>query len=290
MSQHNFNFFMKYLPNAILPTDLDIASEPFFGGEFKVLLTTTPAILVGEIDLVDSANGTFTAQAGVSLPLKTNGTTGADLQIVACTYLKSAVVCQVVLNVTDDLGAITTASGTFAAPARESNQDPNWERGYAVDLVVASGASRKIASVQGVASIVGGYRNVSFLVFQLPEAAAYQLVGETTTKKFGTKARKGVGVDSGMKTDAFVKAGKEEAGELTIDTKFGGMSNRLAKFSGAKCTALLVGIKDGQVCTDQLVFTQYRPTVTIDLPDGEGEAVANAATGKFVEPLFFVAP
>lgn len=284
---------MKYLPSAVLSADLDIASEPFFGGEFKVLLTTKPAILVGEIDLMDSANGAFTAHAGLALPLNTNGVTGADLQMVASTYLTSAVVCVVTLNVLDENLVARTATATFAPPSRETNQDTNMERGYAVDIQLVPGVGLtgvKISSVVSVAGIVGGYRNVSFLIFQLPEAAAYTLVGETTTKKFSTKARKGVGVNSGMKTDAFVKAGMEEPGELSIDCLFGGMSNRMAKFSGAKCTALLIGTKDGQVTTDQLVFTQYRPTVNIDAGTGESEAVSNAATGKFVEPLFFVAP
>jgi hypothetical protein len=131
---------------------------------------------------------------------------------------------------------------------------------------------------------------VSFAIYQLPNAEDYALVGCTTQKKFNTKSRKPVGIDCGMESDAFVKRGKTGKGELTIDSKFGGIADRLTRFDGAKCTALLVGIKDGMVTTDQLVFTQFVPGVEIDLPDGDGEAVENAANGKFVEALFFVAP
>jgi hypothetical protein len=53
---------------------------------------------------------------------------------------------------------------------------------------------------------------------------------------------------------------------------------------------MLLGIKDGVVTTDRIVFVQYVPTVEVDLPDGDGEAVENAAAGKWVEALFFVAP
>ena len=53
---------------------------------------------------------------------------------------------------------------------------------------------------------------------------------------------------------------------------------------------MLVGIKDGQVTTDRMAFVQYVPGVEVTLPDGDGEAMENAATGKFVEHLFFVAP
>jgi len=124
----------------------------------------------------------------------------------------------------------------------------------------------------------------------LPNATDYVLVGCTTSKKFNTKARKPVGIDCGMESDAFVKRGKSGKGELTLDSKFGGAAERLTRFDGAKTTAMLLGIKDGVVTTDRIVFVQYVPTVEVDLPDGDGEAVENAAAGKWVEALFFVAP
>jgi hypothetical protein len=68
------------------------------------------------------------------------------------------------------------------------------------------------------------------------------------------------------------------------------MADRLTRFDSSKTTAMLVGIKDGQVTCDRAVFTQYVPNVDINLPEGEGEAMENAATGKFVDHLFFVAP
>jgi len=87
-----------------------------------------------------------------------------------------------------------------------------------------------------------------------------------------------------------VKRGKSGKGDLSIDSKFGGMADRLTRFDGAKTTAMLLGIKDGVITTDRLVFTQYTPGVEVDLPDGDGEAMENAASGKWVEALFFVAP
>ena len=273
---------MKHVPSSILPEDLNIANNPFFGGEFAVYLSHTPDVCLGQLDLTDSSNGVFTAANGASIK-----SGGADLQIVATTYLKSRVDCVVTFNVLDETNTARTATATFSAPDRASNQSSNFERGYATDLVLSAGL--RIKSIVGLASIVGGSRNVSFGVYQLPEAAEYVMVGCTTSKKFSTKSRKSVGVNCGMKTDAFNKAGMEEPGELSIDSKFGGMHDKLVRFSGAPCTAMLIGIKDGQVTTDRLIFTQYRPVVSVDLPNEEGEAMENAASGKYVEPLFFVA-
>ncbi len=274
---------MKHLPIAVDVRDLDIATSPFFGGEFAVYLTKVAALLVGEVDLVDSANGAYTANSGATIKAG-----GCDLQMGASTYLKSDVDCVVTLNVKDENNIARTCSFTFTAPDRAANQSSDFERGYATDGILSGGT--KVTEIVGLASIVGGYRNVQFSVYQLPEAADYNLVGCTTAKKFSTKSRKAVGINCGMKSDAFVKRGMEEPGELTIDAKFRGMAENLVRYSGAKCTAMLIGIKDGQVTTDRIIFTQYTPTVSVDLPDGEGEAMENAATGKFVEPLFFVAP
>jgi hypothetical protein len=138
--------------------------------------------------------------------------------------------------------------------------------------------------------VTNGDRGLTLDVYQLPVLSSYVLVGCTTEKKFTTKGRKPVGIDCGMESDAFIKRGKSGKGELTIDSKFGGMAERLTRFDGAKCTALLVGIKDGVITTDQMLFTQYVPGLDVSLPDGDGEAVENAASGKYKEALFFVAP
>lgn len=277
---------MKYSPAAVNPDDLDIAEAPYLGGEFAVYLSNTPARLLGEVELSQSGSGTWTAKSGAAVV----GAGGADLQMVAVTEIRSDEDVVITLNVVDEDDAATTAVATYTAAARAANQSSEFPRGVAADLVVASGATKKIKSITSLASVVGGDRNLRFAVYQLPEAAQYALVGCTTEKKFNVKSREPKGIDCGMETDAYVKRGKTKAGELTIDSKFGGMHDRLARFSGKKTTAMLVGIKDGVVLTDRMVFAQYIPGVEITLPDGDGEAMENAGTGKFVEHLFFTAP
>jgi len=283
---------MKYNPAATQAGDIDITEATFLGGEFAVYLAEKPAIKLGLVEMSSSGNGatgianiaTYTARPGASI----NGV-AADLAIVAETRLLSAVDCTVTLNVTDDLGATTTATATFTAPARSTNKSSNFVRGVASDLTVASGAARKVASITGLAAITGGSRGVKFAVYQLPEFADYTLVGDTTSKKFNTKSRAAVGIDSGMESDKYVKLGKTKKGELTIDSKFGSLMDGLTRFDGGLTTALLIGLKEQVVTQNNFVFVKYIPSVDVELPDGDGESMTNAANGKFKDHLFFEA-
>ena len=277
---------MLYQPSAIAQTDLDTAEAPYLGGEFAVYLSRVPSYHQGDTTMTASGTGnaTWAPDLAVTLPAG-----GCNLQCVATSELSSpSGPCVVVMNVKNDLNVATTLTFTFNTPARVGCQDSNFSRGYAVDGII--GAGSYVTQIVGLASVANGNRNVTFAIYQLPNAADYVLVGCTTQKKFNTKSRKPVGIDCGMESDAFVKRGKSGKGDLSIDSKFGGMADRLTRFDGAKTTAMLLGIKDGVITTDRLVFTQYTPGVEVDLPDGDGEAMENAASGKWVEALFFVAP
>ena len=277
---------MLYQPSPIAQVDLDTSEAPYIGGEFAVYLSRVPSYNVGIVTMQASGTGnqTWAPNASVSLP-----SGGCNLQCVATSELNSpGGTCAVTFNVTNDLNAATTLTFTFNTPLRAADQSATFSRGYAVDGIL--GAGTYVKAITGLASVANGNRNVTFAVYQLPNATDYVLVGCTTSKKFNTKARKPVGIDCGMESDAFVKRGKSGKGELTLDSKFGGAAERLTRFDGAKTTAMLLGIKDGVVTTDRIVFVQYVPTVEVDLPDGDGEAVENAAAGKWVEALFFVAP
>jgi len=281
---------MLYQPSAIAQTDLDTAEAPYLGGEFAVYLSRMPAYDCGTVTLTASgsgtnlANATWTPNQSVTLP-----TTGCNLQMVATSELDSPNgPCTIVFNVKNDQSVATTLTFTFTPPQRAADQSFHFSRGTAVDGVLAAGSY--VTQITGLQSVTNGNRNEKFDLYQLPNATDYVLVGCTTQKKFTTKSRKPVGIDCGMESDAFVKRGKSGKGELTIDSKFGGMADRLTRFDGAKTTAMLLGIKDGVITTDRIVFAQFVPGVEIDLPDGDGEAMENAATGKYVEALFFVAP
>jgi hypothetical protein len=93
-----------------------------------------------------------------------------------------------------------------------------------------------------------------------------------------------------MESDRYVKLGKTGKGDLTIDSKFGSLMDGLARFDGALTTALLVGLKEQVVTQNNFVFVKYIPSVDLDAPDGDGESMANAASGKYKDHLFFEAP
>jgi hypothetical protein len=168
------------------------------------------------------------------------------------------------------------------------DQSGQFARGYAVDGVLSAGTS--VVSVTDLVSVANGYSGVNFGLYQLPEATDYVLVGTTKEKKISIKSAKAVGIRDGREETAFIKRGVTLVGEVTLDANFVGMASRLTRFTGARTTLMLVGLKDGEITTDRLVFVNYTPNVAVNLGDGDGESMENAATGLFQDHLFFVAP
>lgn len=282
---------MLYGPNQVLQLDLSIANSPFIGCDFAAYLSRIPAYLLGAITMTSSGAGTYTASAATAVVprLPAGAPVYANLQLVPNTELRSPggnVV--VVFNVINDASAAATLTFTFAPPARAEDQSGQFERGYAVDGVLSAGNGVK--SVTGLASVTNGYTGVGFSLYQLPEASDYVLVGTSKEKKFNLKSAKAVGIRDGREETAYVKRGVTNVGELTLDVNFVGMASRLTRFSGARTTAMLVGVKDGELTTDRLVFTNYTPSVAVNLGDADGESQENAASGLFQDHLFFVAP
>ncbi len=273
----------RYKPTAIADADQSIVEPPYFGGEFAAYASHKPAKLIGEIALPGSNQGTLTLNQALAI---TAG--GADLQIVATGYLRSSVAAAITLNVTNNVDAAVTAVATFSPPTRARDQSFNFQAGIAQDIIPASGNT--IKAINSLASILGGFQNVSFAIYELPVwPTDYFLIGCTTAKNFNTKGRMAKGIDCGMQTDAFVKRGKTKPANLTISQKLAGFHDGLARLDGGKVTVMLRGLKDGQVTGDVLVFTDWTPTFANELPDGDGEAMMNSDEGKYGELLMFFA-
>ena len=272
---------MKYLPDAIASDDLAIAQAPYFGGEFAVYLTHVPAVLLGVITFTAANTATYAANAGAVLAA------AGDVQMAALTALKSTVDLRVNLTGTNNAAAPVTGLSVFSAPSYAGTPGSSYGRGYAKDVTISAGTG--FAAITGLSGVTGGAAGLKIGVFSLPVQADYVLVGCCTEKDFNTKSRVAKGVDCGMESDAFVKRGKSQPGDLNISNKLFGFGDGLARFDGHKTTAMLVGLKDGQVLGDRLVFTEFTPTVKVKAPDGDGEAMLDG-NGKFVEHLFFVAP
>jgi hypothetical protein len=278
---------MLYVPGQVAAADLDIAQAPYFGGEWAIYLATVAAVHIADIDLSAPTVGVLIDDPATTLPA---APTGANLVVVARTPVLSAANVVITLACMDNTGTPVAMNGvaTFAPPARAANQSANFQRGYATDLVPAV-VGKKFTAITSLTTIVGGDKNQEFSLYQLPELADYTFIGCTTDFKFNSKGRVAKGIDCGMESDKFIKRGKTQPGEASLDAKFKGFAESLARFDGQKTTLMAIGIKDGQVTTDRVVLTQFVPSVEINLPDGDGEAM-QPAKGKFAEQLFFVAP
>ncbi len=275
---------MQYQPTAAVQAQLNTIEEPYFGGEFGLYLTTVVAVQVGQIFFNSAGNVTYTPNAAVALP-----SAGNDLQMVAQSAnqaLPTDPNVAIQLTGTAFSGGALTGLAVFQSPTWATVQQPGFGRGAAYDI---QAGGTKWGSVTGVAGATGGNYGLTLGIFSLPQQTDYTFIGCTTEIDFNTKSRVAKGVDCRMVTDAFVKAGKTQPGELRIGTKQFSMRENMAAYDGLNVTAMFVGVKDGLMIGDRLVFVQYHPTVKSKLPDGDGEATLDAE-GKFVEHAFFVAP
>jgi len=275
---------MFYLPGSI--TDLETADGPYLGGEWAVLLSPVAAVLIGTVTF--SAAGQASYKANPAATIKTGG---ADLQIVATNFVHSSAAVSITLACLDNstTPAAMNATASFAPATRAANQSFNFPRGYATDLIPATDG-KKITSITGIGTVNGGSPNATFQIYQLPELADYTLIPYTTDVNFPTRGRAAKGINWGMETDAFIKLGMSKPGDLTISSNFRGFADDMARFDGQPCTAMLIGLKDGQLVGDRLAFVRYVPNLEIKNPAGEGESMADASSGKYKELLMFVAP
>ena len=277
---------MLYLPDSITNLDLETADGPYLGGEWAVFLTAVPAVLIGTITFSAADEASYQANPGAVIK---DG--GADLQIVATSFIRSSAVVSITLNCLDNSAAPAAMSATaeFEPPTRAANRSFNFPRGDATDFWPATDG-KKITGITGLGTVSGGAPNTTFQIYQLPELADYTLIPYTTDVNFPTRGRAAKGINWGMETDAFIKLGMSKPGDLTISSNFRGFADDMARFDGQPGTAMLIGLKDGQLIGDRLVFVRYVPNLEIKNPAGEGESMADAGSGKYKELLMFVAP
>lgn len=273
---------MKYTPTTINQAQLDILNAPYLGGEWAVYMSHVAAVPIADIDLTAASAGVLTDNGATALP-----SGGTDLQVACKNPLRSTVNTVITIACTDADDAAVNLVATFAPPAWAANQSKNFQRGYAVDGV-PSVLNKTFKTITSLTSVVGGAANCGFTIWQLPAQADYTLIGCVSDVEWNDKARTAKGIDCGMETDAFVKQGKTLPGELKIGHKMKGFADGIARFGGHKATVMLVGIKDGVVTADRVVFTQFIIAPKMRMPEGEGEAMAEG-DGKFVEALYFVA-
>jgi hypothetical protein len=279
---------MRYSPTTVSQDNLELLRSPYLGGMWQVYFANTPAVHLATItftgaDAAGISDDIATALAG--LP------DGTDVQVMAATPILSdaqLVITMACKDNTSPTPAVMAGTSTFAPPVWVADQSFNFQTGYAVDLIPATNG-KTFTELTSISAVGGGRAGVVLELFQLPVITDWVAVGCTADVTFNDKSPTARGIDCGLKSDAFVVRGKSNPGSLTIRSKLRSMADGLPRYSGRKITCMLVGSHDDQVVGDRLVFTQYTPTVTSELPEGDGEAVVNV-DGKFVDLLMFVAP
>lgn len=270
-----------FLPTAIVADELSIAETVAYGGEWAVYVSHTACRKLAEIEMSASGTGVLTLKTGQSVSSGVR-----NLALVTTSYLNSAVACQVTIGTTGGGGTMTAS---FTPPARVADQSFDFPRSYAQDLIPASASDVTAVLTTGLA-IVGGSKNTTFEVWQLPDLSTFYTVGCTTDKNFNLKSRTSKGVNCGMTTDRFVKRGMTKPAMLTISQKLASYADGLARVDGGRVTAMLVGIKDGQVTDQRIVFADWIPSMASKLPDADSEAMLDAEEGKYGEAFVYVAP
>lgn len=278
---------MRYTPSTVTQDDLDILKAPYLGGMAQVYFSHTAAVHLAHLDMTNLSDGTLEDDAATALAGLPSGT---DVQVVASTPILSDVAVVITMLTKDNTSPTPVAMdgvATFAPPAWVADQTFNFQTGYGVDLIPGTNGAT-FTELTSLTSVEGGRAGIEFDLYQLPDTAEWIPVACTGDITFNDKSRGARGIDCGLKADAFVVRGKTNPGNLSIRSKLRGVADGLPRFSGSKVTCMIVLRHDDQLLGDRLVFTQFTPTVTYDLPDGDGEAMVNVE-GKYVDFLMFVA-
>lgn len=274
---------MKYTPTTLGQDKLASLEAPYLGGEFLVFMTHKPVKEIAQIDFTAVGTATLTDNAATSIT-----TGGKNLQIVTSKPFYSPGGNSVItLAVTDSADASVAATATLSPPAWAANQSSSFGVGFGKDLV-AAGGDNPIKTIASLTSVTYGSEGAQLKIVELPELADYVQIGCIRGVSWNDRTPKSIGIDCGMISDAFVKAGKSMPGDLKISHKLKGWADGLARFGGHQATLMLVGVKDGLVMADRIVFANFRAGPRFDLPEGEGEATAEA-DGKFTDAFYFVA-
>lgn len=277
----------RFTPTAISADDLETALAPAIGGERKVYVSEKVVGHVADITLPAEASGIMTLNSAYTLP-----DVGKHLVLVVDRAgARSTVTMVVTLNVILADSTVTTAVGTFTVPARSQVQFYSMPQGAAVDLLPqgAGNADKKIKTVSGVASVVGGAANNRFAILAPPDIdTEFYFVGCTNQSNFKLPIGKSLPIPCGLNPTAYVKRGRGESGSLNVIEKYSDYLLGLTRLNGFFATALVEVRKDERVLTDRFLVVNWRPMASPDIGDGDDIATATGE-GDFSQFAIFTA-
>lgn len=273
---------MKY-GFTIPAADLAVANTPEIGGESKRVYASYEEYgLVGSIAMTAPTSGVLTP----NVPAFAFETAGNDLAVRAGNGIRSAADVVLVFNVTFDDATTGTARATFAVPSYAQNTSSNLPMGLAVDINGdGAGATKKIKSLDSLASIVGGSRGSQFDIIALP-STWYFLPG-TTSKAETLNVPKGLDIAHGLNATEWTKFGMSEAGKIDLEAFHLTAGDGLQRLNAIPFSLLVETWAENRVLKERSVYGGCRGAFNADRKDGD-DKVMDKGTANFNRFLKFV--
>ena len=268
---------MKYNIPTISAADMNVAESAQIGAEVTVLASYEEFVSVGSISLPAAASGVLNPDSTYVDPGMGNG---YDMQLVANDGILSAAQVVVTLAVILDDGSSNGVAGsavaTFSGPTGgwAENQTNNLPMGLAADLVVAVTPAKKIRSVVGVTSVVGGSANSQFNLQALP--SNWFSIPCTMQKDPTLPVAKSHPIRCGYNPSRFVKKIPGDPGKLALTQKRRSYGDGLERLNGNRVSIMLLTQKDNYLVTERQVFGGLRFNANSKFPDADAEAEVSA--------------
>jgi hypothetical protein len=139
---------------------------------------------------------------------------------------------------------------------------------------------------EGVIPATFGNRGEELVQVQIPDydpsdaSPLWFEIGATNNRRLKLPTRMSKAIPSGLTSAEWVKPGRTEIGELTIDAANLGHEEGLLKIAGMNCTIMLKVLSEGVLETARIFILDWTPTIERSDPEGDGESTVSA-TGMF---------
>jgi len=283
-----------------VPAQYPVALKPAAGWECQLWVSPLGHTQPAEFTMLGVNSGVATYNVADAALLATNQ---QELAVALMDPIYAAGNVVVTVTGTDQFAAAYTGVGTFKPPAWSQNQERQFPRGWAVDLVPTT-AGQKCAAITGI-SVVADAQAVSgqprLAIFGVPSfstaplppgtytAGAYQLVSDKTSLNWVPRTPEAHAVASGRDRSKYVKLGEIPVGQLEISTKVGSQGDGLMRYNGVRGTGVVVEKKERTVETSRT----YLLGLVLTAKPNTGESVEDVTAtgmGMYQEDLLMIAP
>ena len=245
-----------------------LADNAAIAAHFTVGGTTTAIILTAIVAAANDATLNIAIANGTCAGI-TNAATSAH----TTTGTSGAMTVQ--FNVVLADATLDTATATFHIPSYTTSQANAFPIGVSSDLIpdTPANADKKIRSLVSLAAVANMNPSNRFQVWATPNNESFVFI-ESTRGKGGQFNLPGlVQVPDGYNPSAFVKLGRGESHNLTIEFMDRGSLEQLNRFNGHEGTIRFDIVKDDSVLSQRIL---YYVRATSERGDGNTEVVAKS--------------